>query len=109
MQALRRQISSGTYDPDRPVIVPDPRGQALPLLDRLENLPEANAVIIYMMDVSGSMTDEQKEIVRTEASGSTPGCAANTRGSRPRYIIHDAVAQEVDETPSTTPARRAAR
>ena len=28
---------------------------------------EANAVIIYMMDVSGSMTDEQKEIVRTEA------------------------------------------
>ena len=28
---------------------------------------EANAVVIYMMDVSGSMTDEQKEIVRTEA------------------------------------------
>jgi uncharacterized protein len=29
--------------------------------------PEANAAIIYMMDVSGSMTDEQKEIVRTES------------------------------------------
>ena len=29
--------------------------------------PYANAVVVYMMDVSGSMTDEQKEIVRTEA------------------------------------------
>ena len=29
--------------------------------------PETNAAIIYMMDVSGSMTDEQKEIVRIEA------------------------------------------
>ncbi len=29
--------------------------------------PQANAVIIYMMDVSGSMTDDQKEIVRTAA------------------------------------------
>ena len=29
--------------------------------------PESVACIIYMMDVSGSMTDEQKEIVRIEA------------------------------------------
>ena len=29
--------------------------------------PEANAAIIYMMDVSGSMTDDQKEIVRIES------------------------------------------
>ena len=29
--------------------------------------PQVNAAVIYMMDVSGSMTDEQKEIVRTEA------------------------------------------
>ena len=29
--------------------------------------PESNAVILYMMDVSGSMGDEQKEIVRIES------------------------------------------
>ncbi len=28
---------------------------------------ETNAAVIYLMDVSGSMTDEQKEIVRTES------------------------------------------
>ena len=30
-------------------------------------VPQSNAVILYMMDVSGSMGDEQKEIVRIEA------------------------------------------
>src|SRR5919107_310679 len=29
--------------------------------------PHTNAAVIYMMDVSGSMTDEQKEIVRIES------------------------------------------
>jgi len=65
-QALRRQIALGTYDPSRPVIIPtreDRRYRSY----RLQNLPETNAVIIYMMDVSGSMGDEQKEIVRIES------------------------------------------
>ena len=52
---------------DRPRDRADPRRQALSLLERRSSSREANAVIIYMMDVSGSMTDEQKEIVRTEA------------------------------------------
>ena len=34
---------------------------------KTEEEPVANAVIIYMMDVSGSMGDEQKEIVRIES------------------------------------------
>ena len=33
---------------------------------RTTPLPQSNAVIIYIMDVSGSMGDEQKEIVRIE-------------------------------------------
>ena len=41
--------------------------QAVSLVERRSTQPQVNAVVIYMMDVSGSMTDEQKEIVRTEA------------------------------------------
>ncbi|HEX4144388.1 MAG TPA: DUF444 family protein, partial [Pirellulales bacterium] len=53
MQALRRQISSNLYVPHEPRIVPirdDKRYRSW--TDILE--PQANAVIIYLMDVSGS-------------------------------------------------------
>ena len=49
------------------------------------------------MDVSGSMTDEQKEIVRTEAFWIDAWLGQQYRGIEKRYIIHDAVAKEVDE------------
>ena len=66
VEALRRQVSEGSYLPTSPRVVPikdDRRYRSWQTVSE----PEANAVIIYMMDVSGSMTDEQKEIVRTEA------------------------------------------
>jgi len=55
------------------------------------------ATLIYMMDVSGSMTDEQKEIVRIEAFWIDTWIKAHYKGVDRVYIIHDAVAQEVDE------------
>ena len=66
-EALRRQISSNSYVPERSAHRADSRGQAVSRLERSRPSREANAVVIYMMDVSGSMTDEQKEIVRIEA------------------------------------------
>ena len=60
-------------------------------------MPEANAVVIYMMDVSGSMTDEQKQIVRTEAFWIDTWLKSQYGGLEMRYIIHDAAAKEVDE------------
>ena len=65
-QALRRQIVAGVYNPERPVIIPireDMRFRSF----KEDVKPRHNAVIIYMMDVSGSMGDEQKEIVRIES------------------------------------------
>ena len=50
-----------------------------------------------MMDVSGSMTDEQKEIVRTEAFWIDTWLKSQYDGVERRYIIHDAAAKEVDE------------
>ena len=94
--ALRRQISTGTYDYRQPRIVPvndDRRYRSWTKIDE----PKANAVIVYMMDVSGSMTDEQKKIVRTEAFWIDTWLQSQYDGVERRYIIHDAVAKEVDE------------
>ena len=59
--------------------------------------PQANAVVIYMMDVSGSMGDEQKEIVRMESFWINTWLRRNYKGLETRFIIHDAAAKEVDE------------
>lgn len=96
MQALRRQISSNTYNADQPMIVPireDRRYRSWSTI----NEPVANAAVIYMMDVSGSMTDEQKDIVRTEAFWIDTWLKSQYQGVEKRYIIHDAAAREVDE------------
>jgi sporulation protein YhbH len=94
-QALRRQLIVGTYDPKHPVIVPthdDRRYRSW----KVKSEPETNAVIIYMMDVSGSMGDEQKEIVRIESFWIDTWLRHQYKGIETRYIIHDAMAKEVD-------------
>jgi sporulation protein YhbH len=95
-EALRRSISAGTYDPGNPIIVPqhdDKRYRSW----KESTEPVANAVIIYMMDVSGSMGDEQKEIVRIESFWIDTWLSRHYQGLESRYIIHDAVAREVDK------------
>ncbi len=96
MQALRRQISSNAYLPEKPRVVPigeDRRYRSWQTIRK----PETNAVVIYMMDVSGSMTDEQKEIVRTEAFWIDTWLSNEYDGIEVEYIIHDAAARVVDE------------
>ncbi len=94
-EALKRQISSGSYDPRNPVIIPireDKRYRSW----KTEPVPQSNAVIVYMMDVSGSMGDEQKEIVRIESFWLDTWLRSQYQGIESRYIIHDAMAKEVD-------------
>ncbi len=96
MQALKRQIATDTYSFQRPRVVPirdDMRYRSWQTVME----PVANAVVIYMMDVSGSMTDEQKAIVRTEAFWIDTWIKSQYEGVELRYIIHDAAAREVDE------------
>src|SRR5262249_33493526 len=66
MEALRRQISSKTYDAVSPRVVPIREAKRYRSWSSVPQ-PQTTAVVIYLMDVSGSMTDEQKQIVRTEA------------------------------------------
>ncbi|MFQ5637174.1 MAG: DUF444 family protein [bacterium] len=95
-QALRRQIIAKTYDAEKPRIIPvreDRRYRSW----KVTYQPESNAIILYMMDVSGSMGDEQKEIVRIESFWIDAWLKYQYKNIETRYIIHDAVAREVDQ------------
>ncbi len=95
-RALRRQIASQVYDPNRPIVVPIREDKQYRSWKEVRK-PESVAAIIYMMDVSGSMTDDQKEIVRIESFWIDTWIKAHYQGIETAYIIHDAAAQEVDE------------
>jgi hypothetical protein len=95
-EALKRQLMTGAYDPERPVIVPvreDKRYRSY----ESKPVPESNAVIIYMMDVSGSMGEREKRLVRMTAFWIDAWLKTNYRNVHRRYIVHDAAAAEVDE------------
>lgn len=94
-RALKRQIASGMYDPKNPVIIPV-QTDSVYRSWKEEVKPQHNAVIIYMMDVSGSMGEEQKEIVRIESFWIDTWLRSQYKGIESRYIIHDAAAREVD-------------
>lgn len=95
-KALQRSIASGTYDPEDPIIVPIRRDFRYRSYKKVKK-PESNAVVIYMMDVSGSMGDEQKHIVRLESFWINTWLKKHYKGLETRFIIHDASAREVDE------------
>jgi uncharacterized sporulation protein YeaH/YhbH (DUF444 family) len=95
-ESLKRQIALGEYNEDNPVIIPvrsDFRYRSSDARIEYDNA----AVVIYMMDVSGSMGDEQKEIVRTESFWINLWLKSQYKDIQIRYIIHDATAKEVDE------------
>jgi len=95
-KALKRYISAGNYNPENPVVIPIRRDfqyrSSKPTVK-----PQTRAVVIYMMDVSGSMGDEQKEIVRLESFWINAWLRKHYKGLETRFIIHDAAAKEVNE------------
>ena len=78
----------GNYDPQKPVVVPtreDKRYRSW----RTTPMPQSNAVMIFIMDVSGSMGDEQKEIVRIASFWIDTWLRSQYKGLESRFIIHD--------------------
>lgn len=95
-EALKRQLAMGLYDPQNPIVVPIRNDLRFRSWTEVRK-PQSNAVIVYMMDVSGSMGDEQKELVRLEAFWIDTWLRRNYEGIESRYIVHDVRAQEVDK------------
>jgi sporulation protein YhbH len=94
--ALHRQIASGLYNPQDPVIIPIKEDMRYRSWSEVP-LPQSNAVIIYMMDVSGSMGQEQKEMVRLTAFWIETWLRSQYQQIEIRYIVHDSRAKEVDQ------------
>ena len=108
-EALKRQIASSTYDPDDPCVVPDPRGQAVPLLERRS--PSRSQRGHHLHDGRLRLDDRRAE-------GDRPH-----RGVLDRHLAQEPVRRRRDRatssttpsprkstsTRSTTPARAAAR
>ncbi|MFG0274011.1 MAG: DUF444 family protein [Phycisphaerales bacterium] len=95
-EALRRQIALGEYDAENPVVIPIRRDLRYRSWNEVK-APQSNALIVYMMDVSGSMGGEQKELVRLQAFWIDTWLRRNYEGVESRYIVHDVSAREVDK------------
>ncbi len=99
-RALKRKLASGGLIPvekslERRVI---PAGKDWRYRSfRQHHKPENNAVIFYMMDISGSMGGEQKEIVRSMNRMISIWLNHEHPGILSRYLVHDATAKEVKE------------
>ncbi|MCK5687443.1 DUF444 family protein [bacterium] len=96
--SILRNIAEGNYDPEKDEYPPiDIKRE-----DKRHRIWEkvfekkAAAVIVLMMDVSGSMGDTQKDIVKTEMFWIETFLHSQYDGLEVVYIVHDTEAREVD-------------
>lgn len=94
-QALQRQIITGQYDPSHPVIIPVREDRRYRTYKDITQ-PHNKAVVFFMLDVSGSMGNDQKEIVRLETFWIDTWLRSQYKSVDICYIVHDALAREVD-------------
>jgi uncharacterized protein len=95
-EALKRQLASGIYNAERPAIIPisdDKRYRSWKVYPR----PDSHAAIFYMMDISGSMSEARKRLVRLTNFWIDTWLRAHYKKVTVRYIVHDYDAHEVDE------------
>ena len=93
--SARSPPASGT--PSDPRVVPDRARTTASARARARPQPDSSAVIFHMMDVSGSMGREQKDIVRIKAFWIDTWLRSQYKNLEVVYIVHDAVAKVVDQ------------
>jgi uncharacterized sporulation protein YeaH/YhbH (DUF444 family) len=94
--ALKRTIASGLYEPLDPRVVPIREDFRFRMRKSCPQ-PDSSAVVFHMMDVSGSMGRDQKEIVRIKAFWIDTWLRSQYKNLEVVYIVHDAVARVVDQ------------
>jgi uncharacterized sporulation protein YeaH/YhbH (DUF444 family) len=95
-ESLKREIAAGSYDPNDPRLVPAPDDLRYRASREITS-PDHAAMILYMMDVSGSMGREQKEIVRLVSFWIDTWLRSQYQSLETRYLVHDATAKQVDQ------------
>ncbi len=94
-RALRRTLTAGGFEEGNLIIpIKDDFKYKSP---KPTKKPQSQAAIFYLMDVSGSMGEEQKKIVQTEVFWINTWLKKHYKNLHVRFIIHDAAASEVSE------------
>lgn len=93
-QALKRTVGEGGYNPDEPTIVPFREDMRFRIPESITK-PRNNAVIINMMDVSGSVTRTQRAVIRYFCSLCEFWLTCNYESVETVWIIHDGEADRV--------------
>lgn len=86
-EALKRAISSGEYKPGD-MLIPIKKDKRYRTFKTVFS-PVSNALIIYVMDISGSMGEHEKRIVRTLAFWIDTWIRHNYKHVKSEYIAHD--------------------
>lgn len=95
-RALLRTVASGQWNPKSARVVPvreDFRYRARKSAPK----PDSSAVVFHMMDVSGSMGRDQKDVVRIQAFWIDTWLRRQYKNLDVVYIVHDAAARVVDQ------------
>lgn len=93
-ETLKRAITSGDYDPHNPILIPIKDDKRFKAQNEKEE-PDVNTVVIYMMDVSGSMGYEERHIVKSEVFWIDLWLKSQYKNIESRFIVHDIKAEEV--------------
>lgn len=95
-KALKKSISSGKYNYKNPQVIPN-RPDFIYKSPKSTSKPFAQAVVFYIMDISGSMGDNEKNIVKTEIFWLNAWLRKHYKGLESRFIVHEAKSWEVKE------------
>lgn len=97
LNALKRTLASGEYNFDDPIIIPE-RDDFRYLSWKTVPKPDTNAVIFYILDVSGSFDENHRRIARKCVFLTDLLLRAEYKGLESIFMIHDWDAQEVSES-----------
>jgi|ERR1019366_5346493 uncharacterized sporulation protein YeaH/YhbH (DUF444 family) len=96
LRAMSRQVSSGTYMPDNPVIIPIRSDYRYKTTSDLPS-PIANAVSIFLLDISGSMGENERENAKNVIYWINCLLTHHYSTIESVFLIHDTASQEVSQ------------
>ena len=95
-ESLKRSLLSGEYREEEPRLVPE-REDLRYKAPKAKPRPHAQAVVLFALDVSGSMREEELRLVKTLSFWITLWIRRHFPKLERRYLLHDAEAWEVSE------------
>jgi uncharacterized sporulation protein YeaH/YhbH (DUF444 family) len=94
-EALKRQISTGTYNPNNPIVIPQ-KNDFRYKTSNVQPKPEISAVCLYTIDVSGSMTDEARQRAQKTCFWIDLILGRTYKDMESVFIVHDTSAKVVE-------------